>query len=253
MTAQYPDLAGKTVFISGGATGIGLDLVTVFHGQNADVVFCDINEAAGEALRDDLGKTGPTPMFLSCDVTDTPALRDALQTAEAQGDGLAVLVNNAAKDTRRPTGEFTEADWSDAVDVNLRHQFFAAQAAVKWMAGQRRGSIINFGSVAPEMMVENLAVYSACKAGVRGLTRSLARDFGGKGVRVNTILPGAILTPRQRESWFPDQARIDAVVAQQCLKLELTGAHVAAMALFLASDASAACTAQDFIVDGGMV
>ena len=121
------------------------------------------------------------------------------------------------------------------------------------MQARGRGSIINFGSVAPGIMVPDLAVYSACKAAIRGLTRSLARDLGPFGIRVNTILPGAILTAKQRSLWYPDQAAIDAMVSRQCLRRELDGGDVAQMALFLASDASAACTAQDFIVDGGIL
>jgi NAD(P)-dependent dehydrogenase (short-subunit alcohol dehydrogenase family) len=139
------------------------------------------------------------------------------------------------------------------VDVNLRHQFFAAQRACAHMIPRKRGSIINFASVAPEIMVPNLSVYNTCKAAVRGLSRSLARDMGGHGIRVNSILPGAILTPKQRQLWYPDQASIDGMVDQQCLKRELCGQDVAQMALFLASDVSAGCTAQDFIVDGGIL
>lgn len=248
MIARYSDLAGRSVFISGGATGIGADLVRAFDEQGALVVFVDIDEAAGDALAASL----PGAEFIVADVTDDAALKAAMGRAEARG-GLDVLVNNAASDTRREIAEIDAEMWTKAIDVNLRHQFVAAQTACAWMKGRGRGSIINFGSVAPEMMVENLAVYSACKAGARGLTRSIARDMGGFGVRANTILPGCILTERQRALWFRDQASIDAVVGRQCLKRELNGRDVAEMALFLASDVSAACTAQDFIVDGGMI
>ncbi|MFV0475434.1 MAG: SDR family NAD(P)-dependent oxidoreductase [Pikeienuella sp.] len=252
MGARYPDLAGRTVFISGGATGIGADLVAAFHEQGAEVVFVDINRQAGEALRDRLSGAAAGPHFIPCDVTDDDALRAALADAESRG-GLEVLVNNAANDTRRRLEDVDAAAWSAAVDVNLRHQFVAAQAAAGWMKGRKRGVIINFASVAPEITVSDLSVYNICKAGVRGLTRSLAKDLGPFGIRVNSILPGAILTARQRELWFPDQATIDAMVAQQCLPIELNGGHVAAMALFLASDAAAGCTAQNFIVDGGVI
>lgn len=247
--ARYADLAGRTVFISGGATGIGRDLVTAFNAQDARVVFVDIDAEAGAALSRDLSGAAT---FIPCDVTDDDALLAALAEAEAM-DGLDVLINNAANDTRHDVAEIDADRWRAVVDVNLRHQFVAARAACGWMKARGRGAIVNFGSVAPEMMVENLAVYSMCKAAVRGLTRSLARDMGGFGVRVNSILPGCILTDRQRELWFRDQASIDAVVDQQCLKRELSGGDVAEMALFLASDVSAACTAQDFIVDGGMI
>lgn len=247
--ARYADLAGRSVFISGGATGIGSDLVAAFVEQDARVTFVDINADAGAALAAALNGA---PRFIACDVTDDDAFLAALGEAEAAG-GLSALINNAANDTRRDVADVEPDEWRAIVDVNLRHQFVAARAACGWMAARGRGSIVNFGSVAPEMMVERLAVYSMCKAAVRGLTRSLARDYGGAGVRVNSILPGCILTARQRELWFSDQAAIDAVVSQQCLKRELCGRDVAEMALFLASDVSAACTAQDFIVDGGMI
>lgn len=245
--ARYSDLAGRSVFISGGATGIGKDLVEAFAGQGCKVLFADIDQEAGAALQAACGA-----VFVACDVTDDAALQGAIDQAEAMG-GLDVLVNNAANDQRMAVADVTSEDWSRLVDVNLRHQFFAAQRACAYMIPRGRGSIINFGSVAPEIMVPNLAVYSACKSAVRGLTRSLAKDMGAHGIRVNSILPGAILTPKQRALWYPDQASIDVMVEQQCLKRELHGRDVAQMALFLASDASQACTAQNFVVDGGIM
>ena len=185
-------------------------------------------------------------------MTDDVALHAAIDAAEALG-GLDILVNNAANDQRLGIDAVTAADWQRLVDVNLRHQFFASQRAAHHMATRGRGSIIMFGSVAPEIKVPNLAVYSACKSAIRGLTRSLAKDLGVVGIRVNAILPGAILTEKQRTLWYPDQAAIDAMTDQQCLSRELTGRDVAEMALFLASDVSAACTAQNFIVDGGIL
>lgn len=251
--ARYGDLKGRTVFISGGASGIGADLVTAFHQQESDVAFVDIATDEGEALAQTLSANGPEVSFMPCDVTDTGALRTALQKAESRNGGIDVLVNNAANDTRVNLLEVNESDWDQAINVNLKHQFFAAQTVCHWMKKRGRGSIVNFGSVAPEMMVENLAIYSACKAAVRGLTRSIARDMGGYGIRANSVLPGAILTDRQRELWFREQSSIDALVAKQCLQKELCGRDIAEMVLFLASDVSAACTAQNFIVDGGMV
>jgi len=251
--ARYSDLKGRTVFISGGASGIGADLVTAFHQQESDVVFVDIAEKVGEALAANLSDEGPVVTFIPCDVTDTAALKVALQTAESRGKGIEVLVNNAGNDTRMKFLEVSEEDWNRTLDINLKHQFFAAQTVCHWMKERGGGSIVNFASIAPEMTVENLAVYNACKAGVRGLTRSIAQDMGVHGIRANSILPGAILTDRQRELWYEGQSAIDRVVADQCLQRELCGRDVAEMVLFLASDVSAACTAQDFIVDGGMI
>lgn len=253
MTARYDDLKDKAVFISGGATGIGADLVAGFHGQGARVVFCDIDVAEGEALAGRLAASGaPAPVFVAADVTDDAALIAAIGRAEAWG-GLDVLVNNAANDRRGPISE-TEADlWRRMVDINLRHKYVAAREAARLMTPRRRGVIINFGSVAPEVTVPDLSVYNMCKAGVRGLTRSFARDLGPHGIRVVSILPGAILTPKQRKLWYADQAAIDAVVAEQMMPVELNGGHVAAMALFLASDVAAGCTGQNYIVDAGLI
>lgn len=247
--ARYADLEGRVVFISGGASGIGRDLVEAFVGQGAQVLFVDLNEPEGRALAE---ATGGKAQFVACDVTDNAALADAIDRAETLG-GLDVLVNNAGNDVRHDVSEVDTSLWHRLVDVNLRHQFFASQRAAVYMKARGRGSIINFGSVAPEIKVSNLAVYSACKSAVRGLTRALAKDLGGYGIRVNTIVPGAILTEKQRQLWYTDQTAIDGMVAQQCLRRELSGSDVAEMALFLASDVSAACTAQDFIVDGGIL
>ncbi|MGD1923775.1 MAG: SDR family NAD(P)-dependent oxidoreductase [Paracoccaceae bacterium] len=248
-TARYADLADRAVFISGGASGIGSDLVLAFAQQGARVLFVDLNVDEGEKLAT---ATGGRARFIQCDVTEDRALAAAIDEAEAMG-GLDVLINNAGNDQRLDLAEVDADAWQRLVDVNLRHQFFASQRAARYMMPRGRGSIINFGSVAPEIMVPNLAVYSACKSAVRGLTRSLARDLGEHGIRVNSILPGAILTEKQRTLWYPDQASIDRMVSQQCLKRELDGRDVAQMALFLASDVSSACTAQDFIVDGGIL
>lgn len=244
---RYADLNGRVVFVSGGASGIGRDLVEQFVCQDAQVVFVDVNETDGAALAASTGA-----VFIPCDVTDSTALAAAIDQAEDKG-GIDVLVNNAANDLRLNVDEVDADQWRQMVDVNLSHQFFASQRAAKHMAKRGRGSIINFGSVAPEIKVPNLVVYSACKAAVRGLTRSMAKDLGPSGIRVNAIIPGAILTEKQRMIWYPDQASIDGMVEQQCLKRELSGWDVAQMALFLASDVSAACTAQDFIVDGGIL
>ena len=255
MIATYSDLVDRTVFVSGGATGIGSDIVTALSRQGADVVFVDI-DAAGAAqllatLSDD--PDASTPAFIECDVTDDEALRSALETAEARSGGVDVLINNAANDARHRVDEVDAGYWDRAVAVNLRHQFVAAQAIRPAMAGRGRGSIVNFGSVAPAARVPNLSVYNTCKAAVRGLTRSLAQEFGPDGIRVNTLIPGAILTPKQLELWYPDDAAVDAMVSRQCLPRRLGGSDVAEMVLFLASDVSAACTSQEFVVDGGLI
>jgi NAD(P)-dependent dehydrogenase (short-subunit alcohol dehydrogenase family) len=240
-TARYSDLDGRPVFITGGATGIGSDMVRAFRAQGAAVTFVDIDETAGRALAAETGAD-----FHHCDVTETTALIAAVEAAAPD-----VLVNNAANDTRHDWDAVSPADWEAIVAVNLRHQFFAAQAAARLMRPRGRGSIINFASVAPLMGIPKLSVYSTCKAAVGGMTRSLARELGPYGIRVNAIVPGAILTPRQLRLWITpeDEARL---MSLQCIPKRLQGTDVAAMALFLASDVSAGCTAQDFTVDAGI-
>jgi len=245
--ARYPDLKGRAVFVSGGATGIGAAIVTALTAQQARTHFVDVDQAAGEALAERLG---PTVSFSTCDVTDGGALANAIQEFAAEAGGLKALVNNAARDLRVPVGEVSSQAFDDLVAVNLKHQFFAAQAAAPIMAAAGGGSIINFGSIAPRIGVPDLAIYSSCKAAVFGLTRSLARDLGGQGIRANSIVPGAILTERQLRDWISEADKA-AILDRQCLKRAMREDDVAEMVLFLASDASRGCTAQEFTVDGG--
>ena len=248
-TARYPSLAGRTVFISGGATGIGESLVRAFHAQGAKVGFCDLDVTAGEALAARL-QDGLAALFVPCDVTDTAALGVAIDAVRQRFGPIAVLLNNAANDRRHEMADVTSEDFDRLVAVNLKHQFFAAQAVADDMRALGGGSIVNFGSVSWMMKGRGYPVYQACKAGVRGLTRSLARDLGKQGIRVNTIVPGWVMTERQLKLWVKPEsgAEIDAA---QCLPGRVMGDDIAAMALFLAADDSRMCTAQDYVVDAG--
>lgn len=251
-TARYPDLAEKTVFISGGATGIGASMVGAFAAQGARVAFVDVNVEAGEALAARLEADGArAPWFQQCDVTDTPALRAAIDAAHGLEGRLDVMVNNAANDQRHDAETADEAFWDWCVAINLRHQYFAAQQAFSWMKPRGGGSIINFASVAPRLGVPELSIYNAMKSGVVGMTRTLSKAFAAHGVRVNAIAPGAILTPRQLEKWISpeDEARL---TGEQHLHRRLVGDDIAPTALFLASDASNAITSQALTVDGGL-
>ena len=251
--ARYSDLEGATVFVSGGATGIGADMVEAFCRQGAVTVFLDLDKPAGEALSERLAEeTGTRPHFIAADVTDDAALAAALDRAEALGEGLSVLVNNAANDRRHAAEEVDAAFWDSCVAVNLRHQFVAAQHAFGLMRARGRGSIINFGSVAPTIRVRDLSIYSTCKSAVRGLTRSLAREYGDHGIRVNAIVPGCILTEKQLRLWITPEDE-ERILGEQCLHRRLVGRDVAQMALFLASEVSSACSSQEFVVDGGLV
>ncbi|KAF1057398.1 SDR family oxidoreductase [Variovorax sp.] len=248
-TARYPSLAERTVFISGGASGIGEALVRAFHAQGAKVGFCDLDAAAGQALAGQL-RGGHPALFLPCDVTDTAALGATIESVRSHFGPVGVLLNNAANDRRHEMADVTDEDFDRLVAVNLKHQFFAAQAVAPDMRALGGGSIVNFGSVSWMMKGRGYPVYQACKAAVRGLTRSLARDLGKQNIRVNTIVPGWVMTERQLRLWVKPEsgAEIDAA---QCLPGRVMGEDIAAMALFLGADDSRMCTAQDYVVDAG--
>lgn len=250
-TARYPDLDGKTVFISGGATGIGASLVAAYARQGAQVCFIDLNADAGAALVARLQPDAPrAPIFTAADVTDGAALRQAIDAARDVAGRLDVLINNAANDDRHDPARIDEAYWDWNIGVNAKHQFFAAQRAFHWMQPQGSGAIINFSSIAPRLGLPDLPVYNLAKHGVAGLTRTLSAAFGPQGVRVNAIAPGAILTPRQLATWI-DPAREAEILAAQHLKRRLVGDDIAPTALFLGSDASNAIAGQTLTVDAG--
>lgn len=248
--ARYPSLAGTPVIISGGASGIGESLVRNFAAQGARVGFVDIAVAAGEKLAGELTAAGHTVRFTPCDITDIEAYQAAIAGfAEAHGDAL-VLVNNAAHDQRHDWSEVTPAYWDDRMAVNLRHAFFAIQAVAPGMVRARRGSIINTGSISWMILTPSLPVYETAKAAMHGLTRAMARELGRSGIRVNSLVPGAILTERQLALWLDEQT-LQQIVDAQALASHVYPDDVARMALFLAAEDSAMISAQQFLVDGG--
>ncbi len=249
--ATYPSLAGRAVFVSGGASGIGESLVEHFAAQGARVGFCDLDAARGEALAARLAAGAHRPWFSRCDVRDVEALRACLGEAAQALGAIRVLVNNAGNDARHSLEELTPATWDDALSLNLRHHVFAIQAVAPGMAAAGGGSVINLGSVSWMRGRPNLVGYTASKAAISGITRTLARELGERGIRVNALVPGAIVTARQQALWrSPDEDR--RFIELQCLKFRLEPAHVARAALFLAADDSAAITGQDLIVDAGL-
>jgi NAD(P)-dependent dehydrogenase (short-subunit alcohol dehydrogenase family) len=252
VTASYPSLAGRTVLITGGSTGIGACLVERFVAQGAQVGFLDVDVANGQALAERLAGEGAAtpPLFLRCDLTDIAALQAAIAQVRAAFGPITVLLNNAANDQRHQIAATTSASWDAAIAVNLKHQFFAAQAVMEDMRAAGGGSIVNFGSISWKLKQGGMPVYTTSKAAVQGLTRSLARDFGPHNIRVNTLVPGWVMTEKQIRLWLDDAGRAD-IARGQCINLPLLPEHIAAMALFLAADDSAMCTAQDFVVDGG--
>jgi len=251
--ARYPSLEGRVVFISGGTTGIGTSFVEHFHAQGAKVGFIGGNAAAAKELLDKIAATSPglpPPLFMPCDVTDIDALRAAIaQTREAFGP-IGALVNNAANDQRHAVEEVTPEFWDQCMAVNLRHQFFAAQAVVDDMTKLGIGSIINLGSISWMIKGAGYPAYATTKAAIQGLTRSLAKDLGKRNIRVNTLVPGWVMTDKQLRMWVTPEAE-KAIDDNQCLPGRLMSEDIAQMALFLASDDSRMCTAQDFIVDAG--
>jgi NAD(P)-dependent dehydrogenase (short-subunit alcohol dehydrogenase family) len=245
-SVQYRSLEGRSVVITGGASGIGEEMVRAFVAQGSRVSFIDINRELGEAVASATGAS-----FHFCDVTDIPALRDVLARIESAHGGVNVLVNNAGKDDRHDMAEVEPEYWRRALALNLDHQFFATQAVAKGMAKAGRGSIIMLGSISWMRGRPGMIGYTTAKAAINGMTRTLARELGPSGIRVNCIVPGAILTERQEKLWLTPELN-QQFLDLQALKFRLDASHVAKMALFLGSDESGGCTGANFIVDAGL-
>ena len=252
-SANYPSLRDVCVLITGGATGIGAAMVEQFAGQGSRVAFFDIDEAgAAELIEAITPRVAHPPIFLRCDLTDMAALRVAVKEVESQLVRIRVLVNNAANDDRHNFAEVTPEYWDQRMDVNLRHHFFATQALVAGMMRAGGGSIINMSSIAWMIPSTGLPAYVTAKAGIIGLTRSLAKELGPANIRVNAVSPGAIMTERQRRLFMTPEYLAE-IIQRQSLKRELLPEDVARLVLFLASDDSSAITGQNFVIDGGWV
>jgi NAD(P)-dependent dehydrogenase (short-subunit alcohol dehydrogenase family) len=252
--ARYPSLAGKVVLITGGATGIGAAFVEHFFDQGAKVAFFDIDTNAGEALADQLGADLADgqfrPMFLRVDLTNIDALRKGIADVRTTLGRIGVLVNNAANDRRHKIEDVTPESYDAGIAVNIRHQFFAAQAVIDDMKQLGGGSIVNLGSISWMLKQGNFPVYVTAKSAVQGMTNGLARDLGPFNIRVNTLVPGWVMTEKQRRLWL-DEAGKRAIKEGQCIDAELLPEHLARAALFLASDDSSMMTAQEVVIDGG--
>ena len=245
-SVRYASLKDRSVLITGGASGLGAAIVEAFVEQGARVAFLDIDVASGAALSE-----RTKARFLECDLLDIEALRAAVKAVEADQDGIGVLINNAGKDDRQALETVEPADWRRHLAFNLDHQFFASQAVAPGMAQRGGGSIVMLGSVSWMRGMPGMVGYTTAKAAINGMTRTLARELGPTGVRVNCIVPGAILTERQRKLWLTPQKDAE-FIALQALKFRLTAEHVARMALFLGSDESGGSTGANFIVDAGL-
>jgi len=243
-SAVYPSLKGKRVLITGGGSGIGAGIVEAFAAQGCDVTFIDINGSDSDAIAQSTGAR-----FLRIDLTDTAATQQAIRTLIDEGSAIDVLVNNAANDDRHSVADVTEDYWNDRLNVNLKHQFFCAQAVLPAMREKGAGVIINMGSISWHLGLPDLVLYETCKAAIEGLTRALAREVGPDNIRVNCVVPGNIRTPRQLK-WYTPEGEAEIVNAQ-CLNGRLVPADVAAMVLFLASDDARLITGHEYFVDAG--
>ena len=248
----YPSLRGRVVFISGGSSGIGAELVRAFAVQGSKVAFCGTKPEGGKPLIEELTKAGhPAPWYGACDVRDVAAYQALLARVERELGPIRVLVNNAGRDDRHKMEEVTSEFWDDRLALNLKHYFFAIQAVAPGMERAGGGSVINMGSVSWMRGRPNLAGYTTAKAGILGLTRTLARELGARNIRVNALVPGAIVTERQT-TLHRDPAADQAFLDAQCLKIRLDPGHVARATLFLAADDSDGMTGQHVLVDGGI-
>jgi NAD(P)-dependent dehydrogenase (short-subunit alcohol dehydrogenase family) len=249
---QYASLQGRVVFISGGSSGIGAELVRAFATQGAKVAFCGTKPDGGKALIDEVAAAGhAAPWYAACDVRDVGAYQALLARVALELGPVRVLVNNAGRDDRHAMEDVTPEFWDDRLALNLKHYFFAIQAVAPGMTAAGGGSVVNMGSVSWMRGRPNLVGYTTAKAGILGLTRTLARELGARNIRVNALVPGAIVTERQtalHRDPVADQQFLDA----QCLKIRLDSGHVARATLFLAADDSDGMTGQHVLVDAGI-
>ncbi|HWJ53367.1 MAG TPA: SDR family oxidoreductase [Propionibacteriaceae bacterium] len=248
--ATYPSLRGRTAFVSGGASGLGAEFVAQLAAQGARVAFVDIDVGRGTTLERELVNGGAEALFLECDVREVAVLQGAIARSAEELGPIRVLVNNAANDHRDKVAEMDQPLWDDRIAVNVRHHFFAAQAVAEMMRDAGGGSIINLGSISAHIDLMDLPGYITAKAGVEGLTRTLAREYGPWHIRVNCIIPGWIMTEKQLTQWVTPEAE-ESIARNQCLPDKLYPDDVARLLLWLAADDSRACTAQRWIVDGG--
>ena len=249
--AVYPSLRDRVVFITGGASGIGAEHVAQFAEQGAKVAFVDIADDAAREVCARVEAAGHAmPLYQHCDLKDIDALRAAIAAVGERLGQITVLVNNAAHDQRHKFEDVTVEYWDERLATNLRHQFFAIQAVAPMMRAAGGGSIINFGSVSWHAAQGGMPAYTTSKAGVEGLSRGMARDLGPDGIRVNTVIPGWIMTERQIRLWLTPEGE-ENLLRSQCLKTKLVPADVTRMVLWLASDDSRMCTAQLWVVDAG--
>lgn len=247
----FHDLDGASVFITGGASGIGAALTEGFAEQGAKVAFVDLVD--GSEFAADVGeRTGNTPLAIQCDITDTKALQDAMAQAKTEHGPITALVNNAANDVRHLTKDVTDEFYDWMMDINLKSYFFSCQTVIPQMQEAGFGSIINFSSVSYMMGHPDYPLYTAANAAINGMSRSLARSFGPERIRVNAIMPGWVITPRQEELWVTEKS-LASHIERQCLKETIAPEDMVGGVLFLASESSKMMTGQAMVIDAGVV
>jgi NAD(P)-dependent dehydrogenase (short-subunit alcohol dehydrogenase family) len=252
-SAVYQSLKDKTVLVTGGASGIGAAIVEAFVLQGARVFFLDIQDEPARSLAQRLQRPECVPpQYFRCDLTNIPDLQKVVETITQSSATVDVLVNNAGNDQRHSVEEVTPEFWDRCMQMNLKHQFFTAQAVLPAMRKAGSGSIINMSSICWVIPSTGIPVYVTAKAAIVGMTRALAHEVGKDGIRVNSVMPGAIFTERQSKLWFTEEYKKE-ILERQALKIEIQPEEVAKLVLFLASDESLAITNQSFVIDAGWV
>ena len=250
--ANYPSLDNKNVIVTGGASGIGACIVEYFLQQGSKVAFLDKEEKLGKKLVKKLSKYKHTPIFKYCDLTNIKSLKQSIAEIKKEVGLVSILVNNAANDERHSFESVTEDFWDDRMNVNLKHYFFAIQSVYKDMKKLGGGKIVNIGSFSWMLGQGNMPGYTTAKSAIMGLTRTIARDLGEFNIRVNCVVPGWIITERQKKLWLTDKIKKEQL-ERQCIKRMLKPNDIAKTVLFFSSDQSSGCTAQNYVVDGGIV
>ncbi len=250
--AKYSSLEDKVVIITGGASGIGASIVEQFLKQGSKVAFLDKEEELGKNFSKKMHKFKYTPLFKHCDLTDIESLKTTILEIREELGLISILINNAANDERHSIESVTEKFWDDRMNVNLKHYFFAIQSVFKDMQRLGDGKIVNIGSFSWMLGQGNMPAYTTAKSAVMGLTRTIARDLGKYNIRVNCVVPGWIITERQKELWLTPEIEKEQL-EKQCIKRMLVPEDIAKAVLFFASDQSSGCTAQNYVIDGGVV
>ena len=251
MKVKYYDLKNKRVFVTGGGSGIGASIVEHFCEQGSEVYFIDINEDESKKLIEDIkNKNYILPTFIKCDLLNIKELQKTIADIISNKGPIDILINNAANDTRHKIDDVTEEYWNERINVNLRHFFFTVQSVKKSMIDNGGGAIINMGSTSWMVGQGGMAAYTAAKSGVVGLSRSFARDLGEFNIRVNSVVPGWVMTQRQIDLWLNDESEKE-LMKRQCLKEKLMPHELAQAVLFFSSEQSSGCTNQSYVVDKG--